>query len=177
MLSSSFIIILISLSWLSLSSLLLLLITLSPSKLNELHYPKYHLEFNSGNKLVFTFIFRKLFSILTQTVMSTSKLRWKVYMRRNQQLGCTPIGKKEIKIFFYGYSRYTAIFYLNQQSQIENLNNLQKQEIFKTENSKCGWTHSIGKTILICCYWECLSAHHKKILSFCLILYSYNPWF
>ena len=100
LLSSSFIIILISLSWLSLSSLLLLLKTLSPSKLNELHYPKYLLEFNSGNKLVFTFIFRKLFSILTQTVMSTSKLRWKVYMRRNQQLGCTPIGKKEIKIFF-----------------------------------------------------------------------------
>ena len=48
---------------------------LSPSKLNELHYPKYHLEFNSGNKIVFTFTFRKLFSILTQTVMSTSKLR------------------------------------------------------------------------------------------------------
>ena len=39
----------------------------------EYHYLKYYLEYNSGNKLVFIRTFRKLFTNLTQKVMSTPK--------------------------------------------------------------------------------------------------------
>ena len=49
------------------------------------------------------------------------------------------------------------------------LNKLQKQ-IYKTENSECAGTHSIEKTILICCYCECLYGYHKIKLIFLLCL-------
>ena len=44
----------------------------------------------------------------------------------------------------------------------KNLNNLQKHEIFKTENTEFDGTHPIGKTMSIYCYCESLSGYRKK---------------
>ena len=80
----------------------------------EYHYLKYYLEYNSGNKLVFIRTFRKLFTNLTQKVMSTPKKQ----IKSNYETGtsCTPVDKTEIKKIFCGYSRYITIYYVNQQS-------------------------------------------------------------
>ena len=54
----------------------------------------------------------------------------------------------------------------------QNLNNLQKQEIYKIENSECALTHPNEKAISNCCYCECLSGNHRirPILLLCLVL-------
>lgn len=100
-------------------------------------------------------------------------MRLKVNIKRNEKLVYTPVNKKAIKNIFCGWS---IISNLNQQSHIvKNLSNLQKLGIFKIENSECDWTHFIGNTVSVCCYCECLFGYHKKKVSFCSVLYSYNP--
>ena len=53
----------------------------------------------------------------------------------------------------------------------QNSNNLQKQYIYKIENSVCAWTHTIEKTKSVCYYCECLSRYNKTklIFLFCLV--------
>ena len=97
-------------------SLLLLLMTLSPSGVRVSRI--------SSNLILETNSFSPLPSEIYSPFWhkqwcQPQKLRWKVNMRRNENLVCTPINKKEIKNIFYGCSTYTTICYLNQQSHIE----------------------------------------------------------
>ena len=56
----------------------------------------------------------------------------------------------------------TQLFAISTSKATEkNLDNLQKQEVYKIENSECASTHPIEKAIPICCYRECLSGNHK----------------
>ena len=79
---------------------------------------KYYLEYNCGNKIVSILNFRKLFTNLTQKVMSTPKTEMK--SKYETRSSCTPVNKTGIKNVFCGYSGYTTICYLNQQSHREN---------------------------------------------------------
>ena len=67
----------------------------------------------------------------------------------------------------------TQLFAISTSKATEkNLNNLQKQEIYKVENSECASIHPIEKAVSICCYCECLSENHKITLinPLCLVL-------
>ena len=69
------------------------------------------------------------------------KLKWEVNMRRNPVV--LQLMQKGIRIVFCDYLRYTTICYLNQQNYRKNLNNLQKQEIYKIEIFECALTHNL----------------------------------
>ena len=62
--------------------------------------------------------FRKLFTNLTQKVMSSPKAEMKSKYETGSS--CTPVDKTGIKNVLCGYSRYATICYLNQQSHREN---------------------------------------------------------
>ena len=67
----------------------------------------------------------------------------------------------------------TQLLAISTSKATENkLNNHQKQEIYKMQNSECASTHLIGKAMSIYCYCEYLSGNHKikLILLLCLVL-------
>ena len=65
----------------------------------------------------------------------------------------------------------TQLFAISTSKATEkNSNNLQKQQIYKIENSGCAWTHNIEKTKLICYYCECLSGYNKTKFIFLLCM-------
>ena len=56
----------------------------------------------------------------------------------------------------------TQLFAISTSKATEkNLDNLQKQEVYKIESFECASTHPVEKAIQICCYRECLSGNHK----------------
>ena len=104
-------------------------------------YLIYNLGYDSENKFVSTLTFRKLFTNLTQKVISTSKTEMK--SKYETKSSCTPVNNTGIRIIFCGYPRYTTICILNQQNHIKKLNNPQKQEKYMIEISECAWIHNL----------------------------------
>ena len=74
------------------------------------------------------------------------------------QASCTPVNKTRIRNVFIPD---TQLFAISASKVIKkDLNNLQKEEIYKIENSECALTEPIEKPISICCYCECLSGSY-----------------
>ena len=79
-------------------------------------------------------------------------MRWKVNMRRNQILGCTPVSKRDQKKLSVTTPDSQLLTMSTTKATEKKLNNLQKQQIYKIPNSESAWTHPIQETIAICCY-------------------------
>ena len=71
-----------------------------------------------------------------------------------------PVSTPDTQLFAITTSRATG----------KNSNNLQRQSIYKIQNSECAWTYTIEKTKSICYYCECLSGYNKTKLIFLLCL-------
>ena len=97
-------------------------------------YLKYYLEYNCGNKIISILTFRKLFTNLTQKVMSTPKIEMKSKYETGSS--CTPVNKTGIKNVSVA-TLDTQLFAISTSKATEKiLNKLQKQ-IYKIEISEC----------------------------------------
>ena len=86
------------------------------------------LEYNSGIKLV-------LQKAICQSDPERSTSKTEMKSKYEAKLSRAPVNKTDINNVFCGYFRNAAICYLNQRNHRENLNNVQKQKMYNTENS------------------------------------------
>ena len=119
--------------------------------------------------------FRKLFVNLTQKVMSTSKTEMK--SKYETKFIYAPVNKTGIKNVFCGYSRYTTVYYLNQQNQrkvyiiFKKTKKLQHWELWVCLNALY-WKDYIDLLLL----WMFIWIPRNKVDVF-TVLYSYNTLF